>query len=413
MKHKGVARIWIIAIAVIVIIVLAVGIYFLTARPAAPPAAKPRPAVKGPVLIYGAIHEFELERLCKAFEEDTGIKAEFVRMSAGEIAARIVAEAKAGRVVCDVFLGGPMIFHEYLKEKGLLYKWTEPPPNAKDIPAKFHDPDGYWFGFYVGGIAICYNTKRIKELGLPVPTSWEDLTKPIYKGHIVIADPRTSGTAFTILETLISIFGYEKGFEMAKKIWGNAGLITKSGAAPGRLVGAGEYAIGVLFAHDIAKVIKAGYPVKMVFPKEGTGWEIGAVSVVKGAPHLEAAKIFVNWILGRRAGQLHTDISLRISTRPDVIPPPGAVPLEKMPLLPPEKFKWKEYAAKKDELLKKWEEVVLGAAYAFATAQIPTIPSVPNNLPSTSTLYFTHLDTTEIGVLSLSSVDLRREVITF
>ena len=150
----------------------------------------------------------------------------------------------------------------------------------------------------------------------------------------------------------------DKGWEYAKKLWDNAGIITKSGAAPARLVGMGEYPIGISFGHDILKVKEAGYKVKLIYPKEGTGWEIGGISVLKDAPHLEAAKIFVNWMLSKKAGQLHTDLSLRLSTREDVTPPPGTVPITEINIL--KDYRWKWAVEHKDEILKKWEEVVLG-----------------------------------------------------
>ncbi len=344
-------RLVIVALVALAIVVAAA---FLFMRGAGEEGAR----VEGPVVVYAAIHEFEMDRLAKAFEEETGIKVEYVRMSAGEIAARVKAEAEAGAVQADVIVGGPMIFHEELKRAGLLYKWEEPPENAAAIEGIYHDPDGYWFGFYLGAIGIAVNTAKLEELGLPKPQGWEDLVKPVYKGYIAVADPRTSGTAYTVLVTLLSLYGEDKGWEYAQKLWGNAGVITKSGAAPGRLAGIGEYPIGIAFGHDILKVKAAGYKVELIYPKEGTGWEIGGVSVLKDAPHLEAAKIFVNWLLGQKAGQLHTDLSFRLSTRPDVEPPPGTTPITEINVL--KDFRWKWATENKDQILRKWEEVVLG-----------------------------------------------------
>jgi len=351
---RGIARRTAYIILAIIVVGVVAGIAAFTLMPKQTPTAK----VAGPLIVYTAIHEFEADRLLRAFTEETGIEAKYIRMSAGELVARIKAEAAAGKIEADVILGGPMIYHEELKKAGLLYKWDTPPENSKDIDPVFHDPDGYWFGFYVGAIAIAVNTEKLKELGLPEPTGWEDLVKPIYKGYIAIADPRTSGTAYTILVTLLSLYGEEKGWEYAEKLWKNAGVITKAGAAPAQLVGIGEYPIGIAFAHDILKVAAAGYPVKVIYPKEGTGWEIGPVSIVRNATHLEAAKIFVNWMLSRKAGQLHTDISMRLSTRPDVLPPPGTKPLTEINIL--RDFRWKWAVEHKDEILAKWENVVFG-----------------------------------------------------
>lgn len=309
-------------------------------------------------MVYTAIHEFEADRLLRAFMEETGIEAKYVRMSAGEIVARLKAEAATGQIQADVVLGGPMMFFETMKIEGLLYKWEEPSPNAKDISPMYHDPDGYWFGFYVGAIAFCINTDRLTRLGLPEPRGWEDIIKPEYRGHYAIADPRTSGTAYTVLVTILSLYPADRAWGIAGALWKNAGAVPKAGAAPAQMCATGEYPIGITFAHDILKLLMAGYRVKITYPVEGTGWEIGGVAVTKGAPNLEAAKVFVNWVLGRKAGQLHTDLSMRLSTREDVVPPPGTVPLSKINIV--RDFKWKWGAENRDEILRMWEQFAVG-----------------------------------------------------
>ncbi len=352
--NAGIGKTMAIAIIGVVVVAAAVGTIAWYAMMPSQPAEKPL----GPLIVYAAIHEFEVDRLLKAFTEETGIEAKYVRLSAGELAARVKAEAAAGRIQADVILGGPMIYHEDLKKMGLLYRWDSPPENARNISSIYIDPDLHWFGFYLGAIGIAVNTEALKKLNLSEPQGWEDLASPRYKGYIAIADPRTSGTSFTILVTLLSLYGEDRGWDYAKKIWGNAGTITKAGAAPAQLVGTGEYPIGIAFGHDILKVVQAGYPVKLIYPREGTGWEIGPVSILKNAPHLEAAKIFVNWMLGKKAGQLHTDISLRLSTRGDVAPPPGTPPLSDIKILG--NYRWVWAVDNMNSLLKRWETVVLG-----------------------------------------------------
>lgn len=347
----GKRRLLLVSLAIIVIAIIAVASYLFII----PYLLRPAP-VKGSIVVYAAIHEFEADRLLRTFTEETGIEAKYVRMSAGEIEARLKAEAAAGQIQADVVLGGPMINHESMKKAGLLYKWDQPPPNARDIPSQYHDPDNYWFGFYVGAIAFCINSDRLSKLGLPEPGGWEDLTKPEYKGQYAIADPRTSGTAYTVLATLLSLYPEDRAWSIASTIWKNAGAVPKAGAAPAQMCATGEYPIGIAFAHDILKLLMAGYKVKIVYPAEGTGWEIGGVAVVKGAPNLEAAKVFVNWVLGRKAGQLHTDLSMRLSTRGDVVPPPGTVPLSQINIV--RDFKWKWAAENRDTILKTWESAV-------------------------------------------------------
>lgn len=359
----GISRTLVVVTIGIVIVAVAIGLvawYTVMQRTEQiqPMQSRQSQKASGPVIVYSAIAEFETDRLLRAFSEQTGIEAKYVRLSAGELEARVKAEVAAGKVQADVILGGPMIYHEDLKRAGLLYKWDSLPENAKDIPSRYIDPDLYWFGFYVGAIGIAINTQALKKLNLSEPQGWEDLISSKYKGYIAVADPRTSGTAFTILATLLSLYGEDAGWDYAKRLWGNAGIIPKAGADPATLVGAGEFPIGIAFGHDILKVVQAGYPVKLIYPKEGTGWEIGGISILKNAPHLDVAKIFVNWMLGRQAGQLHTDISMRLSTRPDVVPPPSAPPLSSIKLL--DNYRWMWASENMNDLLKKWETVVLG-----------------------------------------------------
>lgn len=309
------------------------------------------PRVAGKIMVYGAIHEFEIERMLEEFTKATGIEADYIRMSAGEITARVRAEKDSPRA--DIFLGGPAQFHEALRLEGLLERYVS--PVGAEIEKRYHsDPEGYWYGFYVGAISFIVNKAWLADKGIEAPKTWEDLLKPEYKGEIVMALPYTSGTAYTIVVTQIFRLGEDRAFEYLAKLHEQIHHYTKSGAAPGRLAGAGEVGIGIVFGHDALKVKAAGYKVEIVYPPD-TGWEIGAVSIIKGGPNTEGAKKFIDWVLGREAGQLHTDLSFRISTRPDVRMRPGTVPLAEIRLVEGFDFKWA--AENFDRIVAKWRDM--------------------------------------------------------
>jgi iron(III) transport system substrate-binding protein len=284
------------------------------------------------LMVYGAIHEYEIARLLDAFTRETGIKADFFRASAGVLVARITAEAAAPKA--DIFLGGPAESHEVLAARGLLEQYRS--PVAAEIDARFHSPDGYWHGFYLGALGIAVHVprfeKEIKPLGVDYPKTWECLLHPAYKGEFLVANARTSGTAYTFVVTQLLRLGEEAGWEFLEALHKNVHHYPVAGAAPALKAAAGESIIGVSFGHDILKPIAAGFPLRLIYPPQ-TGWEIGAISIIKGGPNLENAKRFVDWMLGREAGQLHTDLSLRISTRTDVVMPPAAIPLEEIDLI--------------------------------------------------------------------------------
>jgi iron(III) transport system substrate-binding protein len=130
-----------------------------------------------------------------------------------------------------------------------------------------------------------------------MPQTWDDLAKPDYKGLIAIANPNTSGTAYTTLATILQLKGEEKGWEYLGRLHKNIAQYAKSGSAPGQLAGRGEVAIAVIFLHDVIMFDEEGFPLKPVAPADGTGYEIGGLSLIKGAPHMANAKKFIDWAL--------------------------------------------------------------------------------------------------------------------
>ncbi len=282
------------------------------------------------LVVYGALHEYEISRILDRFERDTGIRTEFIRLSAGALAARVMAEkARPGG---DIFLGGPSDTHESIIPEGVLRPYKS--PSLDDIDQFFYHPEHYWSGFYVGPLALAINRNRWKASfgDDPYPKTWEDLLDPKFRGMISMASPAASGTAYTIVATQFFRLGEEAGWEFLEKLHPNIAHYTSSGAAPVQQASTGEVLMGMAFAHDIMKPMASGFPLDLVFP-ENTGWEIGGLSIINGGPNPKAAEMFVDWMLKRDAQQLHTDLSLRISTHPDVALPPGATPLTALKLV--------------------------------------------------------------------------------
>lgn len=255
-----------------------------------------------------AITDTELNLLCTPQEEwCAGMKAEFeakygitvnyVRMSAGEALARL--EAEKDNPTFDIWWGGPADSFIAAKGKDLLEAYDS--PNMKNLkdPAITKDPDNYWAGVYMGSLGFATNTNWLAENpGVEAPTSWDDLLKPEFKGQIMVAHPSTSGTSYTALATVLQIKGEEAGWEYIKQYAGQVAQFTKSGAAPAKFVGLGEAAVAIVFSHDIVNEIENNQaPLVLTFPQEGTGYEIGGMAIVKGAKHMQAAKLWFDWAL--------------------------------------------------------------------------------------------------------------------
>lgn len=261
------------------------------------------PKGSGALTILGTPQEEYVQGVTKAFEAECGIKMSYVRLSSGEALAKLRADKANPQF--SVWWGGPADSFIAADKEGLLEPYV--PKNVDKIPAKYRDAKGVWTGIYVGALGLAVNTKILKEKNLPEPTSWADLTKPIYKGQISVAHPASSGTSYTMVATQMFLNNkdIEKGFAYMKAFHPNVLQYTKSGAAPARQAGQGEVAIGIVFSHDTVAAIEGGFKdLKIVFPSEGTGYEIGGMALVKGASDPVAAKTFMDWAITAKAQEL-------------------------------------------------------------------------------------------------------------
>ncbi len=164
---------------------------------------------------------------------------------------------------------------------------------------------GKTVGIYMGALGFGYNADVLKEKGVEGPKCWADLVKPEYKGEVQVANPNSSGTAYTFLATMVQILGEDEAFDYLKKLNENINQYTKSGAAPSQAAARGETLIGITFQHDlVTPVVTSGVPMVVVSPCEGTGFEIGSMSIIKGAPNLENAKKWYDWALTPEAQAL-------------------------------------------------------------------------------------------------------------
>lgn len=269
-----------------------------------------QPAAETPV-----VTDTELNLLCtpqeewcqgmkQEFEAKYGITVNYVRMSSGEALARVNAEKDNPQF--DIWWGGPIDSFISAKESGLLEPYDSPNYANLVDPAKTKDADNQWVGIYMGSLGFATNTDWLAaNPGVEAPTSWDDLLKPEFKGQIMVAHPSSSGTSYTALATILQIKGEEAGWEFIKQYAAQVSQFTKSGAAPAKFVGQGEAAVGIVFSHDIVNEIDNNkLPLKLTFPAEGTGYEIGGMGILKGAKHMQAAKLWFDWALTPEAQAL-------------------------------------------------------------------------------------------------------------
>lgn len=263
--------------------------------------AKEAPEKK--VVVYSSVDEANAKKLLDAFTADTGIKAAFVHLSSGPAMARIKAELNNPQA--DVWLGAPSENHIVAKKDGLTVPYTG--GGFASLDKAFKDADGYWRSFYMNPMAFAVNLDVLKRLGAPKPTSWEDLLNPLYKGQIQMPTPQASGTAYNIVASLVVIAGEEKAFDFMKALNPSIQTYTSSGTGPSKGVSVGQCAIGIQFTPAFFEFIENGYPLEVIYPKEGVWFEAPAVSILKGAKNLESAQALVDWLVSKKGQDTLTD----------------------------------------------------------------------------------------------------------
>jgi len=313
------------------------------------------------LVMYCSVDEKWCRAMANAYQKETGVQVDMTRMSAGETYARVRAEKDNPHG--DIWWGGTGDPHLQAADEAVTEAYRSPAlPKLRDWAQRqaerSHDRT---VGIYLGALGFGYNTEDIKKRKMTPPACWADLTKPDYKGEVQMADPNSSGTAWTMLATMVQLMGEDKGFDYLKALHRNINEYTKAGAAPALAAGQGETLVGIAFQHDVIDVAEHHKPVAVVSPCEGTGYEIGSMSLIKGAKHMDEAKKFYDWALSVPAQSLAAaNGSFQIPSNPDTPVPPEAPDLSKIKLIEYDFAKYGSSATRK-RLLDKWTTEVKNA----------------------------------------------------
>ena len=257
----------------------------------------------------------------KEFQELTGIEVMVVAMGTGDCLQRIAAES--ARPLCDVMWGGTTESMEAYKE------YFEPFVSSENafIPAHFRSRENLWIGESQQPAVIMYNKDLVSESD--IPREWSDLLDPKWRGRIASANPASSGSAYTLIATMIMARSpnrdYEQGWRFIEQLAQNL-VITGGSSAVFRGVAAGEFALGLTLEQLAFPSIRADpNRVGMIYPSDGSSNVPDGVAIVKGAPNPENAARFINFLLSRDCQNMMNDTFGRRSIRTD-IPQPTALP---------------------------------------------------------------------------------------
>jgi len=208
-------------------------------------------------------------------------------------------------------------------------------------------------------LGYSYNTDEAKKKGIAELRCWSDLLNSKLKDEIQVANPNSSGTSYTMLATLVQLMGEDKAFDYLKALHKNVSQYTKSGAAPARAAATGESLVGITFQHDAVVQAIGGAPIKIVSPCEGTGYEIGSMSIIKGAKNMDNAKRWYDWALTAEAQSIgaQNKVSYQVPSNKNASSPPQAPKFSEIKLI---NYDFAKYgsSAERTRLLTKWDKEV-------------------------------------------------------
>lgn len=260
-------------------------------------------AQAGEITVYTNLESDEVADYVKVAQKDLqDIKINVQRLSTGDLAARLIAESGNSRN--DVIWA--LSLTNMLDPRILALTENYIPKGFERIPAQFKEAQGKWFAVTGYMAALCVNLDRLKQKNLPVPTGWKDLTNPIYKGEIVMPNPESSGTGYLQIVSLLQGMGPDAGWKMLKELDKNVAQYPQSGSAPCKMASKGEFAIGASLAEAAIKTVKEGFPVKMVIPVEGAGFELGANALMASSKNKADAKRFLDWTVTPNAVEAYS-----------------------------------------------------------------------------------------------------------
>ena len=268
------------------------------------------------LVIYSARNERLNNIVIPAFEEATGIKVEMITGSSGEVLQRVKAEVDSGNVTVDIHWAADETMLDANRDLFEVYVSTE---NDALLPEFQNDGTNCFNNAYAEPNVMIVNTDMLDELGIEV-NGYADLLQPELKGKIISADPANSSSAFQCLIGML--YGMGDGDPMSDAAWDYIdqflvnldGKIASSSSQVYNGVANGEYAVGLSYEDPCVELEAAGeQPVKVVYAEEGTVFPGESVQIIKGAPHMNAAKKFVDFVLSEES---QTAVAAELNLRP-------------------------------------------------------------------------------------------------
>jgi len=317
---------------------------------AAASAAGGPAAAQGKLVVYSA-NDANLNRFVfEAFTRETDIQVEQVEAGSGVVFRRIQSERE--RPLGDAVWGVSRLLLN--ANKSLLAPYAS--KNKDAVPGQFRDPADLWIGTNVHLLAILQNTKLVPAD--KAPKAWADLADPQWKDKIAFTDPANSGSAYSNLTMLAQLWGGgEAGWEKVARLLANTKVLNRSSLVF-QGVGNGEFPLGMSLEYAGYQWASNGAPVRVIYPEDGTVAQMEGVAVIRGGPHPEAAKQFVDYVTRKDVREAILRFAFRRPARDDLdlSQLPGHMPpLAQVKIVDYDEDGW---TAKRAETMQKIQDIV-------------------------------------------------------
>ncbi|MCG8642407.1 MAG: putative 2-aminoethylphosphonate ABC transporter substrate-binding protein [Desulfobacterales bacterium] len=302
------------------------------------------------ILVYTALEDDEIPKYLALFKKShPDINVKIVRDSTGIVTAKLLAEKENPRA--DLVWGLAATSLMLCDQAGMVEPYA--PKGVERVVPKMRDANKipHWVGIKAWMTGFCVNTYEVDALNLPTPQSFDDLLNPVYKGHLVMPNPASSGTGFLTVSAILQMKGEEEGWAYLDRLHHNISRYTHSGSKPCKIAGAGELPVGISFAYRGFMQKQKGEPVLTVFPREGSGWDVEANCLIKKPYIKPAAKTFLDWAISETVMKEYAKV-YPVTAYATGAPIPDGFPKDPEAQLIENDFQWA--AQNRMRILKEW-----------------------------------------------------------
>jgi len=241
----------------------------------------------GNIVVYTTLPAENISPIADAYEKSHKIRVTFIPMTEKELTDRIKKPGKADLILTDsrvlIKAAGDGWLQPYISEHG------------DGVGDRFKDNNGFWTGLWYDPVVFCINSDYMQRQP-HIPNSWEDLAQ-LQNYRLGITDFMAADNAANIYMFMVAQNGEEYTLNYMSRLHPHVVQYAKYLSTPARMAGMGEADISVVVQSEALRYIGEGYPLKLIYPSEGTAYTLMGIGLLINGPNSDKAKEFINWML--------------------------------------------------------------------------------------------------------------------